>query len=508
MEVIPNNIEPTGAVKALAIGPWLVEPNEPRYEGDGLDFTDVDNADRLIRRHGHKLRYCAQWKCWLTWDGQRWTKDETGQIIEVVKETARQIQVTAGKINNLDKAKDWFRFAIKSQSRDRLNAMASLAQSDERVVVRSDDFDRDVELLNCLSGVIDLRTGQVRPHKREQLITKLAPTHYDPKLKPVRWLEFLNVAMGGNERMIAYLQRCVGYTLTGRTDEAAIFIPYGSGNNGKSVFTWTLDQILGDCACSAEPETLMTKRRDGSGPSGDVARLKGARLVRAAESEMGQRLNESLLQRMTGGERVVARYAYGNDFEFTPEFKIWMPTNHKPTVRGTDKGIWRRLKLVPFEVDIPASLPSERRKSRDQVQAELAAELPGILAWAVEGSRLWHQSGLQEPPEVTNATSEYQQEMDALANFIAECCIVRDGLRTRKQALYAAYRRWCDDNNGTPLNDRNFGVRLGEKGFAKGPDGAGYTCYRRIGLAVEPALRDNASDSRQQAFADGDIPIN
>lgn len=297
------------------------------------------------------------------------------------------------------------------------------------------------------------------------------------------------------------------YTLTGRTDEAAIFIPYGSGNNGKSVFTWTLDQILGDYACSAEPETLMTKNR-GGGPNGDVARLKGARLVRAAESEMGHRLNESLLKRMTGGERLVASFKYGNEFEFLPEFKIWMPTNHKPAVRGTDTGIWRRLKLVPFVVDIPASLPTNRRKSRDQVQAELAAELPAILAWAVEGSRLWHHGGLQEPPEVTSATKEYQQEMDALANFIAECCVVRDGLKTRKQALYFGYKRWCDENNEMPLNDRNFGIRLGEKGFAKGPDGAGYTCYRRIGLAVERESRSNGSDNRQETFGGDDIPFN
>ena len=508
MEVIPNN-EQQPEVTPPAIGPRLVEPNaKGKYEGDTLGFTDVDNGARLIRRHGSKLRYCPQWKCWLLWDGQRWKRDESGEATELAKETAQQIRFTACKISNPETARDWFRFAVKSQSRDRLSAMTALAQSDKKVVAHSDEFDRDPELLNCLSGAIDLRTGQVRPHKREELITKLAPVRYDPKGQPVRWLEFLNVAMGGNERMIAYLRRCVGYTLTGRTDEAAIFIPYGSGNNGKSVFTWTLDQILGDYACSAEPETLMTKNRGGGGPNGDVARLKGARLVRAAESEMGHRLNESLLKRMTGGERLVASFKYGNEFEFLPEFKIWMPTNHKPAVRGTDRGIWRRLKLVPFVVDIPASLPPDRRKSRDQVQAELAAELPAILAWAVEGSRLWHHGGLQEPPEVTNATKEYQQEMDALANFISECCVVRDGLKTRKQALYAGYKRWCDENNEMPLNDRNFGIRLGEKGFAKGPDGAGYTCYRRIGLAVDRESRSVGSDNPQGMFGSGDIPFN
>lgn len=211
---------------------------------------------------------------------------------------------------------------------------------------------------------------------------------------------------------------------------------------------------------------------------------------------------------MTGGERLVASFKYGNEFEFLPEFKIWMPTNHKPAVRGTDRGIWRRLKLVPFVVDIPASLPPDRRKNRDQVQAELAAELPAILAWAVEGSRLWHHGGLQEPPEVTNATKEYQQEMDALANFISECCVVRDGLKTRKQALYAGYKRWCDENNEMPLNDRNFGIRLGEKGFAKGPDGAGYTCYRRIGLAVDRESRSVGSDHPQGMFGSDEIPFN
>lgn len=496
-------------------GPRLVKPEEKEsLIGDGLEFTDVDNAKRLVRRHGQDIRYCPQWKRWFIWDGVRWRIDDENRIVELAKDTARQIQALAGTVSGRETAEKWFKFALSSQTRSKLEAMITLAASDPAIVVRPEQFDSDPHVLNCLDGTIDLRTGAIRPHRREDLISKIASVRYDPESEPVHWLEFLRIAMhrmdaAGNDdparedEIIAYLQRAFGYSLTGLTTEAAIFILYGSGDNGKSVFTWTEDQLLGEYACSAEPETLMAKKRDGSGPSGDVARLKGARLVRAAESDIGHRLNESLLKRMTGGEKLVASFKYGQEFEFLPEFKIWMPTNHKPVVRGTDKGIWRRLKLVPFTVDIPKSLPPERQKDRLQVQAELAAELPAILGWAVKGAVLWYQSGLKQPDEITAATQAYRQEMDTLANFIAECCVIKAGIETRQKRLFDAYQRWCEDNNEYALNARAFGIQLGERGFEKKINGHGLTCYLGIGLVDPSSVLPESAPQRDPA----DVPF-
>ena len=248
----------------------------------------------------------------------------------------------------------------------------------------------------------------------EHFITKLAPVNFEPDAACPRWLEFLSRIMDGNEQLIDFLQRAVGYALTGETSEQCLFIFYGSGANGKSTFLQTMSYVLGDYSMSTPTETLLVKRR-GAIPN-DVARLKGARFVIACEADAENRLAESLIKQMTGGDTISARFLHQEWFDFEPTHKVFFGTNHKPVIKGTDYAIWRRIRLVPFEITIPEG---ERDKNLPE---KLKAEADGILAWAVQGCLVWQQQGLGVPEEVKAATDSYREEMDILGEFLKDRC--------------------------------------------------------------------------------------
>lgn len=310
-----------------------------------------------------------------------------------------------------------------------------------------------------VNGTVDLRTGELRPHRREDLITRLAPVEYDPDAEAPLWEAFLRRIMDGNEDLIRFLQRAVGYSLTGDTSEQCFFLLYGTGANGKSTFLEAIRAMLGDYAQQADFGTFLVQNRDG--PRNDVARLVGARFVSAVEVESGRRLSETLVKQLTGNDRVVARFLYREHFEFVPTFKLWLAANHKPVIRGADHAIWRRIKLIPFQVTIP---PEDRDR---QLAARLRAELPGVLAWAVRGCLEWQQYGLGEPPEVTEATNEYRAEMDPLGPFFGERCVLHPNARAYAGELYAGYAAWCEQAGERPMSQREFGLRLQERGFER-----------------------------------------
>jgi putative DNA primase/helicase len=274
------------------------------------------------------------------------------------------------------------------------------------------------------------------------------------------WEAFLSRIFAGDGELIRFVQKAVGYSLTGSTEEQCFFILYGAGANGKSTLIQTISALLKDYARQTPTETLLVQR--GDGPRNDLARLQGARFVSASEVEGGRKLAEALVKQLTGGDTLTARYLYKEHFEFQPTFKIWLAVNHKPGVQGTDHAIWRRMRLLPFTVTIPAAEQDKR------LTEKLQAEQPGILRWAVEGCRAWQQEGLEPPSAVKRATGDYRAEMDVIAAFIQDCCVLGDHHHVNTRELYAEYRGWCEQIGESPVTQKALATVLQERGCTSG----------------------------------------
>lgn len=468
-----------------------VRPGEDApAEGEPLPMTDYGNAQRLVERYGHSLRYCHPWNKWLAWDGARWRMDDTGAVWRCAKRTVRAIFQEAADASNQDLSKALGKHAVRSQAEARLSAMINLAESEPSIPVLPDHLDADPWLLCLQNGVLDLQTGELGPHDRELLLTKVAPVSYDPDAECPQWVAFLNQILAGNRSLIAFVQRAIGYSLTGSTRERVLFLPYGTGSNGKSTLIETIRTLLGDYAQRTPTETLIAKR-ENSIPN-DVARLRGARFVSAVETEEGKRLAEALVKDLTGGDTIAARFMRGEWFDFKPSFKLWLGTNHKPVIRGTDNAIWNRIRLLPFTVTIP------EHEQDKELPNKLRAELPGILTWAVRGCLDWQRYGLGLPDEVRSATDSYRAEQDVIAGFLQDSCIIDRQASVTAKALYEAYKRWCDDTGEYTSSQRRVGTSLTERGFVRVHVEAGWRWngLRLAGigehskLAADPLLTD------------------
>ncbi len=442
------------------------DPISPKEKGQdweapvttGFNLTDMGNAQRLVAIHGTDLRYCYPWDKWLVWDGRRWARDDTGEIDRRAKDVVRTIYAEAAAAPDKNQREALAHHALKSESEGKRKAMIASARSEPGIPILPEDPDRDPWFFNVLNGTLVLRTGQLRPHNKEDLITKLTLVEYDPQAQCPIWWAFLERVLDNNGPMIEFLQKAVGYALTGDTREQCLFFLYGLGANGKSTFLEVIQALLGDYATQTTSETFMLKRHS-SPISNDVADLRGARFVTAVEIESGRRMAEVLIKQMTGCDKLKARFLYSEHFEFKPEFKIFLAANHKPVIRGTDNAIWRRIHLLPFTVQIP------REEQDKELPAKLKAELPGILNWAIEGCLLWQHEGLNPPQAVKEATQEYREEMDPLGVFMAECCIMAPGAEAMAKDLYGAYLQWADENKEKPKSQTDFGLRLKERGL-------------------------------------------
>lgn len=463
-------------------------PRGPREvtEGDELvatsdaarpirQITDLGNAERFRDRYGDSVRYVHTWERWLCWDGTRWRQDETDEVVRLAKDTVRAIWDEARRVaGNQDRAKALAKHAIKSEASRAIASLLSLGKSEDGMGVRPEDLDRLPWLLNCANGTLDLRTGILRPHAPRELHTKLCPISYDPAAECPRWLTFLTQIMGGDPEMVAFLCRSVGYWLTGSTREQCMWILHGSGSNGKSTFLDVIRTVLADYGTTSDPKSFLERKTESI--SNDLAALKGSRLVVASETEAGRRLAEGLVKGITGGEPIVARFLHREFFSFTPEFKLVLCTNHKPQIRGIDHAIWRRIRLVPFTVTIP---PEQKDR---ELKSKLLEELPGILAWAVRGCLEYLAGGLQEPAKVLEATTEYQESMDTLGSFFEECCQLGPVFKTSSKAVYAAYLAWAERSGETPVNKRQLGISLGDRGLKAFKGGGGERFW--IGLRL------------------------
>ena len=334
-----------------------------------------------------------------------------------------------------------------------------MAQYDPAITIEPEEFDCNPWLLNCLDGTLNLKTGKLQNHKREDLITKICPAIFDSSTTCPRWEQFLSEIFRGNSELMDYIQKLCGYALTGSTKEQDFYLFYGNGANGKSTFVKTIMDLIGrDYAKQTAATALLTKQHETAGE--EIAVLEGARLVATIEVDDGKRLAESLVKQLTGGDRVRVRRLYANSFEFEPTFKLVMVCNHKPRITGTDTGIWRRIKLIPFEVQIP------EHKQDPDLADKLKQELPGILNWCIQGCLKWQKEGLRAPEIVDAATTSYRVESDTIGAFLDECTTTSNKQgRTQANDLYECYKSWIEATGEHPLSMRRFNDRLKERGF-------------------------------------------
>ena len=419
-------------------------------------FDDTGNAERMFDYFGDILKYSYVDKRWLYYRNGKWTYDNVGEIYRVA-DAALEVMKKEGVLWEEHEGgiyyDDFKKHLKKTRSNNTKKAMVK--ELEHRVPILPKNMDTDKMSVNCKNGIIDLRTGSLMPHDINKFMTKMLNVKLPNSPKsPSLWLNFLNDIFGSDRELIRYIQKTVGYSLSGSTSEQCVFFLYGTGRNGKSTFLEIVRYIMGDYATNIQPETIMVRPSQGSANS-DIARLKGARFVTSVEPNEGMRINEGLLKQLTGDDVVTARKLYGDEFEFKPEFKLWMATNHKPIIRGTDTGIWRRIHIIPFTVSIPVE------KVDRQLKYKLREELSDILAWAVEGCRLWQAEGLRMPKAVLDAVQEYRHEMDVISAFADACCVT--GGEAKASQLYAVYAEWAGENNEYRMSSTKFGVEMSKR---------------------------------------------
>lgn len=457
------------ALRAAVLDVETMEAEQPPaskpHAASLLDYPDSDagNAERFHAMHGRDVHHVAESGQWLLWNGARWQPDTDGAIVRMFIATMRSMAKQAVGIPDPQAAQAKARFALRSTNLEKVRCGLELAKSIQGVTVAVSELDADPWLVGTPDGAIDLRSGQPITPDRGQLLTKSIGTRYASGADYPLWREFLVTVTGGDTELAEYLQAAVGYTLTGLCREQCLFFLHGSGQNGKGVFSETIKALIGDYAQTA-PESLFTRDRN-TNATNDVARLAGCRLAIAAELDEGSAFAESRIKALTGGDTITARFLHREFFDFVPSHKFWISGNHKPTVRGTDIGIWRRLRLVPFTVRIP----DERKDTA--LTGKLLTELPGILNWALAGCLNWQRRGLVAPECVRKATEEYRREEDVVGQFLDDCTEPQAGIRTPTVSVYQAYERWAEREGIQPkfrLSARRLIRRIEEHGHARG----------------------------------------
>jgi len=449
--------------------------DEKSFELEKIQQTDLGNAERLVELYGKDFRYCCPVKKFLIWNGNRWNFDVTMKIARYAKQTIRNMYQVAAEESNDEERRKIVKHAKGSEANYRLKAMIELAKTEFGVPILPDQLDSDFYKLNCLNGTIDLNNSKLKEHNRDDFITKICPVEFDFNAECPRWLEFLTEIMNDDQELIKWIQKAVGYSASGDTPEQCWFLLYGSGANGKSTFLNVIRSILNDYAQNTPTETFLIRNNEAI--PNDLAGLRGARFVTSFEPAEGRHLNESRMKELTGGDPITARFLFSEYFDFVPQFKIWISANHKPQVTGSDYATWRRIRMIPFEIQIP-----EEKRIKDYAKILFQKEGSGILNWIVEGFALWRLEGLGSPPAVRQATLNYQTEMDDISSFLRDFCEVTDKLTMNKididsiskydlQRLEIKYMKANDlykaytNATGDKTYQKTFNIRLKERGF-------------------------------------------
>jgi putative DNA primase/helicase len=463
---------PKDAADVLARG-WRLEPRgeaiappvngtahkrptaRPRAALTSSPATQLAIADRLVRSFGRDLRYCAQLGGWYVWSGAHWARDNREVSRERAKDVARELAAEAA--GSMDK--DLFKLATDINKASGITSLLHLARSVPSIVFGPEDTNRDPFLLNVSNGVLDLRTGQLRPHRREDMITRRCNVSFDAGAKAPTFQKFL-AEVQPDPDVRAYLARLFGYAAIGVVREHVLGVCWGPGANGKSVLADAITHVLGDYA-KPGPSTLITRTGDHDPHPTDIASCVGSRLVTVHETRQGAKFDASKVKLLTGGDRLTARFMRQDFFEFEPTHTLIMLSNYKPSADSSDAALWRRVHLIPFEVVIP----EEQRDAR--LGERIRAEASGILNWLVSGALEWSRIGLAPPKAVLEQTRSYRLAEDFVAAFLDECTTRYAQARVAAGALYSAYKAWADSNGHRPVRGNDFAAEIEGRGFER-----------------------------------------
>jgi len=449
-------------------------------------LTELGNAERIAYEYGHTIKYVGEMG-WLIWDGKRWRYDTKKEIERITNKVLRGLYKSSDEMEI-----KWARMCERRNIR-----MNSIKDLMPLVPGERDEFDKHKYLFNLENGILNLKTGKLQPHDRELNLTKITNVVFDEKEECPEWMLFLNQIFKGDNDLIEYMQRLAGYSLTADISEQSIYFLVGGGSNGKSTFVNIIKKIMGDYGLQTNSNTFIKKK--DAGANNDIARLVNSRFVSAVESEEGEKLQESLVKTITGGEPLLARFLRQEFFEFTPEFKVFFTTNHKPIIGGVDDGIWRRVKIIPFTLNLK---PHQRDK---KLEEKLSLEMPGILNWVLAGCLKWQKSGLKEPRVVAEATGNYKEDMDILAPFLSEVCYIdepkNETIRIEAKELYNVYDKWCFGSGERSLGNRSFYRMLETKGFGKVKGAGNKTFLTGITLTERvPVTKDVTENAETGGF--------
>lgn len=437
------------------------KPSPPTGDDDalvaklsGFDESDVGNAHRFLERHRADVLFVTDIG-WHVWSGQRWIADKADTVVLRAQSSALAIDEEIRYLTTESEAAKRARWAVKSRNRERIAGALAMAAPHVRVPPSALDADR--WLLNTPSGTVDLRTGRLREHRREDRLTKM--TTAGPGDGIERWIAFLDRVTAGDDEYIGYLRRMLGYFLTGSIREETFHFAYGTGGNGKGVFLRTISGLLGDYAITGPMDLLMATRGDRH-PT-ELADLNGPRMVVIDELPQSARWDEGKLKMLTGGTAIRAREMRQDFFEFSPQFKFFLTGNSKPSLGTVDQAIRRRFHLLPFDVQIP-------KEERDpELAAKLNLEWPGILSWLIAGCLEWQSRGLAPPDRVTGATDAYLAAEDLLGSWIGECCAENEHAREETLSLFTSWRAWCEARNQQPGSQKSFQQQLEARGYQR-----------------------------------------
>jgi putative DNA primase/helicase len=419
-------------------------------------LNEIYISDCFAYMHNDIIKFNVNNGKWYFYDNKKWCLDYRNSIVERVKVWLLKLIKTPRVADEANQD-----FLKKMLNQSKINNLLKLASSNRSLVISSNDLDRNPSLINFNNGTLDLSTGRLQKHNPSNLLTKIINFDYDPIAICPEWEKFLSRVVGNDLEIIDYIQKACGYSISGTVSEEIFFYVFGEGGNGKSIFFNILMEIFSDFVIKTPTEMLLQKSYEGI--SNDIVRMKGSRMVIAAEMPENRNLNEAKLKDLTGGDKITGRQLYQEYIEFKPTHSLWLYGNSKPKIVGTDNGIWRRLVIIPFNVTIP----EDERIPRHILQEQLLSNRQGIFNWIIEGLEKYRAEGLKMPAKLQQEMNDYRYSLDVIARFINDCCIVDPLAECMGSDLGQVYNDWCRNQGESFTGKRKLYEKLSYKGFQK-----------------------------------------